>query len=258
MAPREEAPLPAISIVTVAYKAAATIEKTIDSVASQSLRTEHIVVDGGSGDGTRQILERRDADLARWVSEPDGGLYDAMNKGAAMASGDYVGFLNADDHLAGPDVVAAMAGTAADSGADMLLGDVLMVRPGGRPLRYYSGASFRPWQMRFGHMPPHPGLYVRRELLLRYPFRTDIRIGADFEQILRLLRDARASRSSIGRVVTVMQTGGLSTSGFSATRQINRDIADILSEHGVTSAPPLLWARYGVKALQYLRKPRQR
>ncbi|MGB3723253.1 MAG: glycosyltransferase family 2 protein [Pacificimonas sp.] len=242
-----------ISVITVSWNAAKTIGATIASVAAQTVPTEHIVIDGGSTDGTPGLLSAAE-NVSAWVSERDGGLYDAMNKGIRMATGDYVGFLNADDALVGTDAAAHVEAAAA-SDADMLMGDIVLTGGDGRIVRSYRAGSFRPWQLRFGHMPPHPGLYVRRRLLLETPFRIDMKIGADFDQIVRLVLSKNASRHAIGRTITDMRIGGVSTSGFGATRQINRDFARVLRDNGVASHPALLWARYPVKALQYLGRP---
>ena len=133
-----------ISIITVAYNSAATIADTLDSVASQTHpEIEHIVVDGASKDDTLAIIEARGAHVARLVSERDRGIYDAMNKGLALASGDFVGFLNADDMFAGPEVVAAIARAASAANVDAVFGDLVYVKQD-RPselVRYFTASS---------------------------------------------------------------------------------------------------------------------
>jgi len=154
-----------VSIVTVSFNSAATIADTLRSVREQTHPDiEHIVVDGGSRDETLAVVHREGSHVARVLSEPDGGIYDAMNKGITLASGDMVGFLNADDMLASPRVVADMAAAAA--GADVLYGDLVYVKKD-RPtevVRYWRSGAYARSRLRYGWMPPHPTLYVRLDL----------------------------------------------------------------------------------------------
>ena len=149
-----------ISVVTVCWNSAATLRDAMDSVARQGregFEVEHIVVDGGSTDGTVEIL--KSCEGVRWVSEPDRGTYDAMNKGIRMATGDVVGILNADDVLASDDVLSAVAAAFSDESVDAAYGDIRFVSPGlksvdalrtGRVRRYCSARFWRPWMFRLG------------------------------------------------------------------------------------------------------------
>ena len=145
-----------ISIVTVSYNSAATIADTLRSVREQThTDIEHIVVDGGSIDGTLAVVKREGAHVVRLLSEPDRGIYYAMNKGFALASGEMVGFLNADDMLASPGAIAAVAAAAAAENADLVYGDLLYVHKD-RPsdvIRYWQSGSFAASRLRFGWMP---------------------------------------------------------------------------------------------------------
>ncbi len=248
-----------VSVVTVAFNAAATIADTLESVARQTHPdVESLVIDGGSKDGTQSLVEGFGDVVAHFVSEPDRGLYDAMNKGLRRATGDYVAFLNADDYYAGPDVLAAVAATAARTGADVILGDTIMLsaEPPHGVSRFYSAAGFRPWQFRFGHMPPHPSTFVRRDLLLRLGgFDLRYSISADFDLMLRLFRTLKPRVAHLPKTVTVMRGGGLTTQGLSSNRKINQQVAAVCRDRGVWTHPAIIWSKYAAKAFQLIHRP---
>jgi len=208
-----------VSIVTVSFNSAATIADTLRSVREQTHPDiEHIVVDGGSSDETLAIVRREGSHVARVLSEPDGGIYDAMNKGITLASGDMVGFLNADDMLASPRVVADMAAAAA--GADVLYGDLVYVKKD-RPtevVRYWRSGAYARSRLRYGWMPPHPTLYVRLDLARRLGgFDLQLRIAADYEFMLRCLAKVPDDRVRyLPQVLVRMRTGGASNRSLQA------------------------------------------
>ena len=223
-----------ISVVTVSFNAERTIATTIESVAAQDWPDfEHIIMDGGSSDGTAAVAERLRHDRLRFISEPDEGMYDAMNKGLRLATGDYVGFLNADDFLAAPDALRVVAAEAA-RGADCIMGDTLLLDSDGRPTGYiYSARGFRPWWVKIGAMPPHPSFYARRELLLAAGgFGMGFAIAADFDLIARLILNHQASWTVAGRILTCFRQGGLSTGGLGSTLRISRDKSQTLRSLG--------------------------
>jgi glycosyltransferase involved in cell wall biosynthesis len=245
-----------ISVVTVCLNAERTIADTIASVAAQDWPDfEHIIVDGGSTDGTAALVERLGHGRLRFVSEPDDGLYDAMNKGLALATGDYVGFLNADDFMAAPDALRHIA-EAAESGADCILGDTALLDADCRPRRYiYSARGFRPWWLTIGAMPPHPSFYVRRALLLAAGgFDTRFAVAADFDLIARLILKHRARWTATGQILTCFRQGGVSSRGLESTRRISADKGRSIGAlgFGMTRAramlrfPLRIWRRLGV------------
>ncbi len=246
-----------VSIVTVAYNAVSTIGDTIRSVAAQlDCEYEHIIVDGASTDGTMEVIDRLRHDRLRVVSEPDRGLYDAMNKGIAMATGELIGFLNADDFFCRTDAVACL--TTAAAGVEAVAASIAIVDPVvvNRVIRGYGSTSFRPWMLRFGHMPPHPGFYVRRALLDRVGgFDRELRIGADFEWMLRVFGQPKLRWCAITTTVVGLRAGGVSTRGLASMRIINREAAQSARRHGLRSHQLLMWSRYAVKSLQMLRRP---
>ena len=243
-----------ISVVTVCRNAEATIGDAMESVARQrrdGFEVEHIVVDGGSTDGTIAVLEA--AKGVRWVSGPDRGTYDAMNKGIRLATGDVVGTLNADDVLADDGVLASVFAALSDPSVGAVYGDVRFVSRGlssvdavraARARRYCTSRFWRPWMFRFGAMVPHPTFYCRRALfdsLGLYDFERYPK-SADFDLEFRFMRLARVVSRRIPRCLVVMRTGGQSTA-FDNARFNREDLASLRS-HGMASAMPLIYLKY--------------
>lgn len=245
-----------ISIVTVSFNSAATIARTLQSVASQTWPdVEHIVVDGESTDGTMAVVAEHRAGLAHVLSEPDQGIYDAMNKGVALATGDVVAFLNADDFYKDADVLARVARVMQAEQLDALYGDVEFFRPGqpGTVVRRYNSARFTAGRLGWGWMPAHPALFVRKALFERYgAFRTDYRIAGDFEFIARVFRHAELRHRHLPESLVCMQLGGASTSGWRATLRINREMMRACRENGIRTNWFKMLARYPLKVMEFL------
>lgn len=203
------------SIITASFNAASTIEATLRSVASQTHPDiEHLVIDGGSNDGTQAIVNSHGQRVSTFLSEPDCGIYDAMNKGLIRASGDLIGFLNADDVYAHTDVLHRVARTMEQQNLDVLYGDVAFYRSDepGKIIRRYSSAWFRPDRIAWGWMPAHPSLFVKRDLFLKTGlFRTDFRIAGDFEFVARLFLQQNPRYFYLPEVLVNMSLGGVST-----------------------------------------------
>jgi glycosyltransferase involved in cell wall biosynthesis len=245
-----------ISIVTVSFNSATTIARTLQSVASQTWPdVEHIVVDGASTDGTMAVVAAHRARLTQVLSEADQGIYDAMNKGVALATGDVVAFLNADDFYKDADVLARVAGVMQAKQLDALYGDVEFFRPGqpGAVVRRYNSGRFTPGRMAWGWMPAHPALFVRRALFERYgAFRTDYRIAGDFEFIARVFKHPELRHRHLPESLVCMQLGGASTSGWRATLRINREMMRACRENGIRTNWFKLLARYPLKLMEFL------
>ena len=270
-----------ITLITACYNSAETIGTAIESVLSQKgVDVEYIVVDGGSQDGTVDIIkEYADKTLNsqlltpnftfRWLSESDKGMYDAINKGIKMATGDIVGILNADDVLATDDTLARIAAafqpskqtthhsptpSLLDSSTiDCVYADIRFVREGesvealrkAKSVRYCSAAKWRPWMFRFAAMVPHPSFYVRRECFERLGgYSLDYRICADFELELRYLYLAKLKAAYLPECVVVMRMGGMSTAGWRSNMEINREDLRALRSHGIWSCLPLIYLKY--------------
>lgn len=206
-----------ISVITVTYNSAATVEDAMASVLSQTWKDiEYIVVDGGSSDATLDIVrsyEPRFGGRMKWISEPDNGIYDAMNKGVRMATGDVVGILNSDDFFTSDDVVAHVVESITPD-VEGIYGDVHFVKGDDltKNVRTYSGRMFRPWMVRMGFIPPHPSLYLRRRVYERYGlYDSELRISADFELIANIAYVNDVKLKYVNFDVVTMRTGGEST-----------------------------------------------
>lgn len=240
-----------ISIITATYNSGRTIGDTLESVLRQTYSdVELIVVDGASRDDTMDVVRRyepRFGGRLHWTSEPDRGIYDAMNKGIARATGDVIGILNSDDFYTSDTVLERVAEAMAGGDVDAVYGDIHYVRDGDlhKCVRYYSSRPFRRGLMRLGFMPAHPSFYCRREIYERYgTFDTTYRVAADFENLLRLIYVNRIRTRYLPVDFVTMRTGGASTSGLSSHRQIMRDHLRALRSNGVWSCTPLLGLRY--------------
>ena len=246
-----------ISIITATYNSAATLRTTFDSILQQTYRDiDYIVIDGGSTDGTLDIIreyEPRFAGHLRWISEPDHGIYDAMNKGIRMAKGDVVGILNSDDFFSSDDILATVASNITD--VDAVYADIHFVRPDNlsRCVRHYSSRNFRPWTVRFGYMPAHPSFFVRRHIYERYGlYSLDYKIASDFDMMVRLFCKHKIRARYIARDFVTMRTGGISTSNLSHRILITREDARACRANGIYSNFILCSVKYITKVFEFL------
>lgn len=242
-----------VTVITVAWNAAATIGDTVRSVAAQShADLEHLIIDGASTDDSATIVAQVASPRTQFISAPDRGLYEAMNKGIALATGDLIGFLNADDYYCRTDSVALLAKAVGDYAA--VSGGVAIVPPDDcdRLVRAYPSQPFAPWMLRFGHMPPHPGFYATRTAFDRVGgFDPTIRIGADFEWMVRFFAVHGLKSVPIRETLVTLREGGLSNSGFASRRTINTEAVMSLRRHGIVTSAPLVWSKYAVKVIQF-------
>jgi glycosyltransferase involved in cell wall biosynthesis len=209
--------LTTISVVTVCFNSAKSIRDTLRSVAAQSgADYEHIIVDGASTDDTMAIVRDREFTRVRSVSEADNGIYDAMNKGVALATGELIGFLNSDDRYADAHVLAEVVAAYESSHCDFVYGNLQMVNAQGRVVRNWKTGSIPP-QGLTGTQIPHPALFVSRQLLgkIQPPFDPSYRISADLKQQLIFINKMRARGTYLPRPLALMRLGGASTQGLS-------------------------------------------
>jgi glycosyltransferase involved in cell wall biosynthesis len=205
------------SIVTVSFNSASTIVDTLQSVASQSHPdVEHVVIDGGSRDGTVELVQRHGSRVGPFVSERDAGTYDAMNKGLARASGAFVGFLNSDDVYQDEHVIAEVARTF-ERGVDFVYGDIEFVDAGGHVVRQWRAGALRGGRLGYRQLP-HPAFFVRREWLARLnpAFDHTMRIASDLKQQLILIDKLGATGAYIERPLVRMRVGGASTANLAS------------------------------------------
>ncbi|HEB75853.1 MAG TPA: glycosyltransferase [Nitrospirae bacterium] len=213
-----------VSIITVVYNGAENIEDSVRSVIGQTHKDiEYLVIDGGSTDGTLDILRRYEDGITKIVSEPDNGIYDAMNKGLGMASGDIVGILNSDDLYADNRVIENVVEHFSEKRVDSCYGDLVYVdrRNTNIPVRHWKSGEFVRNRFRSGWMPPHPTFFVKRDVYDKYGFlNVDFPLAADYELMLRLLYRYEVSTTYIPRVLVKMRTGGTSTPGLYTVRAV--------------------------------------
>lgn len=246
-----------VSVITATWNSAATLRDTLESVLRQTYPdVEHIVVDGASTDETMELVkeyEPRYNGRLRYVSEPDKGIYDAMNKGIRMATGEVVGILNSDDFYTSDRVLERVAEVMERGKTDAVYGDVHYVNDGRleKCVRYYSSKPFRRGWMRLGFMPAHPSFYCRREVYMKYGgFDISYRVAADFENLLRLIFVNKIKTAYIPKDFVTMRTGGASSSGIQSHKQIMKDHLRALKENGIYSNIFLLSLRYVYKVYE--------
>jgi glycosyltransferase len=203
-----------VSIITASYNNIETIESTIQSVLTQTYpNIEYIIVDGGSTDGTVDVIRRFDSAVANWVSEPDKGLYYALNKGIAMASGDVIGFLHADDVLHDLFVIASVMKLFLEKKCEAVYGDLVYVARNdmNNLIRFWKSCPFHPKLLRQGWMPPHPTLFVHRKIYEQLgTFNTEMRIAADYDMVLRFFKHPDFHSEYLPHVLVRMRMGGIS------------------------------------------------
>jgi len=203
-----------ISIITIAYNSGKSIGDAINSVVSQTYPDiEYIIVDGKSKDNTVEVVKSFGSKVTKFVSEPDKGIYDALNKGIAIASGDVIGFMHSDDLFADEFVIGRVAGLFRQTGVDSVYGDLEYVYKNdtSKVLRYWKSGKFTIRKLKMGWMPPHPTLYVKREIYQKYGgFDIAFRISADYDSMLRFLGRFKISTAYLPEVMVKMRVGGAS------------------------------------------------
>lgn len=244
-----------LSIITAVYNRERTIAAALASLHAQThADIEHIIIDGGSHDGTLPLL--RAANPAHLVSEPDKGIYDALNKGLALASGDAIGILHSDDMLADAEVLADVAATFARTGADAVYGDLDYVANDdtGRIVRHWRAGPYSRARLKRGWMPPHPALFVRRHVIEQHGgYDTRLSIAADYDAILRWFGTGNISAAWLPRVLVKMRTGGESNRSWGRILTKSREDLHALRANRIGGMTALAWKNLS-KLPQFVRR----
>ena len=247
-----------ISIITVVYNNKETIKDAIDSILSQTYKNiEYIIIDGASTDGTIEIVKSYRDKITKFLSEPDKGLYDAMNKGINLATGDVVGILNSDDFYINNRVIEEVVYLFQEKKVDSLFADLVFVHPTNlnKVVRYYDSSKFTLNKFAYGWMPAHPTFFVKREAYIKYGlFKTDYKIAADYELLVRLLYKYNLKYFYLQKVLIKMRTGGISTNGLKSNWILNQEIIRACDENGIKTNMFKVLSKYPKKLLGLLRK----
>lgn len=215
-----------VTIITVTYNSALYLEQCIQSVIGQHYHDiEHIIIDGGSTDGTLEIIQRYKSHIAQWVSEPDHGMYDAINKGMRLANGDVIGTLNSDDILAGRDVISAVVNSFNNYHVDAVYGDIVYVQPSNtdKVWRVWKGCQYNRNKFKYGWMPAHPSFYIRKNLVEKCGFyETHFYSAADYEFMTRYLYYFQVKARYLPKLIVKMRSGGMSNGSISRRLRANR------------------------------------
>jgi len=245
-----------ISIITVCYNSSNTIEKTILSVTNQTyINIEYIIVDGNSKDNTLEIIQKHKGEISKWISEPDRGLYDAMNKGVEMATGDLIGILNSDDTFNSNTVIEEIANFHKSNNIDASVGNIIQHKENGKIVRLYSSKYWNPEKLKIGFMPPHPSIFFKKELFGKFgQYDLGFKIGADYELITRFFLKNKITWKYSGITTTAMLVGGLSSSGSSSYELITKEIQKALTMNGILFFPLKIKMRFFWKIIGFLKK----
>lgn len=249
-----------VSIITVVYNGAEHIRDCIESILTQTYpNIEYVVVDGNSTDETVDIVRSYGTKIARFISEPDKGLYDAMNKGIGMATGDIIGILNADDFYRHERVIENMVATFERTGSDAVYGDLLYVdRIDPQQIkRYWRSGEYTGSNFLWGWMPGHPTFFAKRWLYEKYGrFRLDMKSAADYELMLRFVHKHKAKLAYMNEITIVMRAGGISNSTLKNRLRANNEDRLAWEMNGLKPYFFTLWLKPLRKLGQFVTKPR--
>lgn len=247
-----------ISVITATFNAQETVLECLGSVEEQKYSAEHLIIDGASIDQTVSMLKSRKDNRALVFSEPDEGLYDAMNKGISLAQGTIIGILNADDFYAAPDVLALVMEAFKDPKIDACYGDLVYVdsEDTNRIVRYWKSGSYSPAKFYRGWMPPHPTFFVRKSVYERFGvFNLDLGSAADYEIMLRFLLKHKINVKYIPKVLVHMRIGGVSNASIANRIEANKMDRKAWEENGLKPYPWTLAMKPLRKLPQWVIRP---
>jgi len=247
-----------ISIITVILNNKSTIKGTINSVLGQTYQNiEYIVIDGGSTDGSVEIIEKYRDKISFFLSEPDKGVYDALNKGIRFATGEVVAILNSDDLFYNKFVVSNMMRRMCETNSEICFSDlVVMDKPLKKIIRYYSSGYFSIWMLRMGYMPPHPTCFINKALFDEFgSYSLKYKIAGDFDFLVRIFYARKIRWGYLNRITVKMRQGGLSNKNFNNKQLIFREINKSLNDNDVWALPIFQLGRYLIRFFELIIRP---
>jgi glycosyltransferase involved in cell wall biosynthesis len=248
-----------VSIITVVKNSSDTINETIESVLAQTYgNIEYIVIDGGSNDGTVNLIKKYQNKITRFINESDNGIYDALNKGIQLATGDVIAILHADDLFYDHFVVSDMVNKMTDSGAELCFSDLIIVdRSGEKILRYYMAHYYKQWLFRIGWLPPHPTCFIKKSLFDEFgPYSTKYEVAGDFDFLVRIFYGREINWTYLNRITVKMRYGGASNSGWRSKKRNAQEISQVLRDNNVFSLPVFQLLRYLIRLLEMFVRPK--
>jgi len=249
---------PLVSIITTVFNSKETIEDAIQSVLNQSYpNIEYIVVDGGSTDGTIEIINKYENKINKFVSEKDKGVYDGMNRGIKRATGDIIGILNSDDIYASNDVIERVVNEMAENNADCCWGDLVYVdaKNTDKVIRYWKSSEYKEGKFKKGWMPPHPTFFVKKWVYQKYGlFNLDFPISADYELMLRFLEKYKIRSCYIPQVLVKMRIGGQSNKSIKNIIKGNIECYRAWKINGLKANPLIFFFKPLSKVTQYFKR----
>lgn len=247
-----------VSIITICFNSASTIEATIQSVISQNYQNiEYIIIDGASKDDTMRIVDRYRDKIALVVSESDKGIYDAMNKGVSAATGDVIGILNSDDIYADDSVIREIVETFQSNTCEGVYADLIYVNreDTSKVIRYWKSGAYKPGKFLRGWMPPHPTFFVKKEVYSKYgEYNTIFRSAADYEFMLRVIHKFKIPIAYLPRVITKMRVGGESNVTLKNRIRANKEDRQAWEINDIQPRFYTLWLKPLSKLIQFIRK----
>jgi len=244
---------PKLSIITVTYNSGKTLGDALQSVADQDYpNIEHIIVDGLSSDNTNEVVAKY-PHVAKYVSEKDEGMYDAINKGLKLCTGQYVGIINSDDIFSDNTIISQVVAELEKKDCEAVYGDVRLVTPDlGKTVRYYSSKKFKPSLFKIGHMPAHPTYYTKLSNYEKYGYyNKSYRIAGDFELLVRHLHTHRLSTSYMELCMINMRIGGLSNKSLTNRYITNKEMVRACNENNIPTNLLQMTRKIVSKLLEY-------
>jgi len=256
---KEVQSLPLVSIITVVYNNAQYIKDSIQSVLSQDYaRLEYVVIDGGSTDGTLAVIDEYRDKISVFITEPDKGIFDALNKGIRFAKGEVIAILHSDDVFYDESVVSSMMERMSAMSAEFCFSDMVIVdKSCTKVLRYYMANYFSLWMFRMGWMPSHPTCFIKKSLFDEFGlYSLDYKVAGDFDFLVRMFYGRDIKWAYLNRITVKMRQGGVSNSGWKSKKIIAHEISKSLKDNQVWSLPLFQIGRYFIRLLELVVKPK--